>query len=324
MGDPAHLVAQRIGDLAVDERPVGRQRGTQPAQRHSQVVDALGLATAYCPVRGQHLLDLGSEVGVQHPRHRLALAWALGGGSVPGRVAQDAAELALRGGDVRARFGQQLVGSLQQSRAAVDQLDLPLTPGQEAGLIAGQGPVRVDAVVGDFREHPGVVAEQGHRAAGVQRGHWSQLGTLGEREHQVAQRLRRQVPRPRQRQLDLLAGIGAGGQLEVPSLVAATAAASEGDPMGQQVEAGSVEVRRLELDLRPGLDRQHAVQPGEVGQGRVGRRVVGAFDFSVAAHPDVLAEGGERPGSRDPNRATSRPARNAPRVPSASSPSVSS
>ncbi len=65
---PPQLVAQRVGDACVDDGPEARERRPDAAHRHAEVVDALGLPSPDCGLRGDEVALLLDEPVVQQGR----------------------------------------------------------------------------------------------------------------------------------------------------------------------------------------------------------------------------------------------------------------
>ena len=230
------------------DHPLERaERAAQPPRRYPHLVYRVGLVPAHHRIERLQRLGLVPQVG----EHDLAGRGRRGEPPRPGRRRQLAAEGPLQLGRparrAQAVAAQQRVGRLEQPPVPAGQLDLKLAPlGYGRRVAHGLGGDVVGRHLGqrlaslaeqDEGLPPG--GEPGHRperrAAGV---HADQLGELA--GHLPA------LPR---RQPDLAAGAGAFRQLQVPSGVAAAAAAAQRDPGPEQPQVVGVVVLGLELLL---------------------------------------------------------------------------
>ena len=159
---------------------------------------------------------------------------------------------------------------------------------------------------------PARAAQLGLGTAGVHGRHGSSGRTPGEGQDQVAQRLRRLVAGPGERELDLVAGVPAGRQLEVPALVAPPVRRRRVTPWAKRSRRAVSKYVAARLELGTEHGRLDPGQSGQVGQAVALRGSKVRSTLAVAGHPAGLPERSEqRAWSRRRARATSSAASSA-------------
>ncbi len=251
VGQPLQLGPDLVALLADEERAERRQGVAQPADRDPHLVHAVRSVPPRERVAGQQLGDLPLQPGLDDRGRRVVPGD--GGADRLGRRRNPVAEheRQLRGppGRARPRVDQPVPHRVEERRVPLDQLGLPLPPGD--GFVAGACSLSFHTVVADLRQGPTVAIEQQvcrtTRADGRDRcdGLSPDVG-----DQQLTQALRGGPDRPAQRLVDLLASL-ARRELEVPPGVGAACAPAQDDAGRGQVEVGRVEVRRLQR-RRPG------------------------------------------------------------------------
>ena len=302
VGQPAQLVTEWIGDLAVEQPPEGPQRRSQATGRHAHLVHGVRLVGADVVLAADDLSHLQEQMLAHDVCGRTRPPGSPPVGC-PGRaVAQCSTEL--RGGrHLRHALATELLGDpVEQRLVSLDQLDLQLAPrlarrlrphvvvaelGEDLSLRAGQ--VHLDAVCRERRRGKqrrlgpaeavaavvGLVAASGVDPVGVHDARISQgregrlLQLLGHLEDIGARG---------QGCVELQAAALVGRELQVPPLIGAALPATERDPVPGQQQLRGVDVHRSHPQ---GSALPDADDPAEPGQRRADGDVELPLDLDV-------------------------------------------
>ena len=192
-GEPGQLRAQRLADVAVQQRSEGPQGAAQAPGRDAHLVHVLRAADPHARVVAEDGVQMHPQVGLDHQGRR-AVAGRLGrrgAGHLLQPTGQGARQLGGPGGRCRSGVAQCSLQLLEQVGVPLDELDLPLPP-----RVDGRGAVLADAVrrhrvVGQLGEDGAVAVPQPvHDPAGAQRGHRLDRVVTDEGSHLVQAALR--------------------------------------------------------------------------------------------------------------------------------------
>jgi hypothetical protein len=250
-------------------------------QRVGQVPPDLGVAQV-------DRLDLLGRVPAEEIR-RGRLRRQLPGLPLRHPVAERPRQLARPGRGGRAGLSQYGLGGLEQLGTAVDQLDLPLTPGR--GLLAVDR--RGDVVVADLGQHLALGVDQPvHDPPGRERHHRHEVVVADVHPDRALDLDRHVADRAAERVLDLQPS-ARGRQLDVPAVVLTAGPAAQCHLVRREAQIRGVEVDRLQGELDRLLDADDSRQLVQRRHDRVLVDVVLGLDLELLGrrHPPCLPVG---------------------------------